>query len=910
MPKKTKVREQLPSLLEMLRRLTGSGSLSSALKGLMGQLESLGGATKYLYAPQQDGSFKPLDPETQKQLSDSYTNAMILSKQVFSISADKPSLRDLTGKIMDMLEADMSIFKGEIPDNISLPELVEQKGLGNFADMNTKLPEGMEPIARVDIEIPAESSLSIEKGAMSKRKLVSFTDENGVEHKGYYTSGVELDLKKNIGLDFCEARANYPQYSDYLRLLESYYAEDKGYVNGNKTLPGFSQGDMAALNEDPDFVKMHEELNQKLSSTMLTQKTYFNSMGAEAGETIETRNVAMTRMAELMGTPKLLAKSFPMRLKQGDLIDSGVFMENAEGIDIAKLQPGSPMENFTEEVYSYGPGLKSLSQIEVLDYICGNVDRHTGNMFYHFENIDGKPRFTGVTGIDNDMSFISANERNSNSFISNEYSLRDLSCISKSQADFIRSFDPDQVGEALKGCRLSSNDVAGVVQRIEALKARIENNEIPVYTDEDFNGKTLSDLEKGINIFNKVKSDLIGEKISNRFARNENKAPGRFIHGERTVITDEQMKSSQEGATRKQTWEEWNAIHGHESGKRKIIMDRLEMADELKAEQAERSKVQDPFRQDRLGEFKDKINALDKSFNKANHFFGGSDEFEKAIDAFDDLKVLIEKGLNTPEKDMQFLEDAKEQLSYTIEAAKALKEKTAGSTRANQADRHSFASKLEEFSNSLMQEIKDYDMARLQNQDELIDAQRTGAAKEAFVFQRDNFGGEYNPGLDSEIIPYTIKNGIDQLANSIYSNNAMEPEKALDLTAAVLVNESIKHAAKQNPNKTASLTDGKNRALLEYYKNDPQVQELARDLVANPQGFAKDLVKGNMDTVYQQFIASKAALGTEMMFMKAAGREQNGPVNNGLENTNESLSNPQNGPPELQKKNDGRVLGQ
>ena len=46
-----------------------------------------------------------------------------------------------------------------------------------------------------------------------------------------------------------------------------------------------------------------------------------------------------------------------------------------------------------------------MANLQVLDYICGNVDRHHGNMMYQFEEKDGKVVLTGVCGFDNDSSF-------------------------------------------------------------------------------------------------------------------------------------------------------------------------------------------------------------------------------------------------------------------------------------------------------------------------------------------------------------------------------------------------------------------------------------------------------------------------------------------------------------------------
>ena len=48
-----------------------------------------------------------------------------------------------------------------------------------------------------------------------------------------------------------------------------------------------------------------------------------------------------------------------------------------------------------------GKVLQQLSDIEVLDFICGNVDRHMGNLIYTVEN----NKIVSVKGVDNDSSF-------------------------------------------------------------------------------------------------------------------------------------------------------------------------------------------------------------------------------------------------------------------------------------------------------------------------------------------------------------------------------------------------------------------------------------------------------------------------------------------------------------------------
>ena len=50
--------------------------------------------------------------------------------------------------------------------------------------------------------------------------------------------------------------------------------------------------------------------------------------------------------------------------------------------------------------------MHQITDLQVLDYICGNTDRHTGNMVYQFRRSgSGKIILGGIKGIDNDCSF-------------------------------------------------------------------------------------------------------------------------------------------------------------------------------------------------------------------------------------------------------------------------------------------------------------------------------------------------------------------------------------------------------------------------------------------------------------------------------------------------------------------------
>lgn len=120
------------------------------------------------------------------------------------------------------------------------------------------------------------------------------------------------------------------------------------------------------------------------------------------------RNVATSRIAELLGVGSIVAHSEKMVIKEGDKTREGCFMEFAEGTDFSSKKE-TTMRMVAENVeFSRNPGFyKDQSTIEMLDVLCGQMDRNPGNMFYKLSEPgpDGKRNVIGLQGIDNDLAF-------------------------------------------------------------------------------------------------------------------------------------------------------------------------------------------------------------------------------------------------------------------------------------------------------------------------------------------------------------------------------------------------------------------------------------------------------------------------------------------------------------------------
>ncbi len=138
-------------------------------------------------------------------------------------------------------------------------------------------------------------------------------------------------------------------------------------------------------------------------SKLVTRKELAKDAGIEYGEGLAKRNVATARLASLLGIPKLVTDSAMVNLtnkQDGNTVSElGIVTVKASGSTLSDiLKDGLPVQ-FTESV------LKDLIHLQIFDTICGQIDRNPSNLFYTYEERDGKRFLTHVTGIDSDMAF-------------------------------------------------------------------------------------------------------------------------------------------------------------------------------------------------------------------------------------------------------------------------------------------------------------------------------------------------------------------------------------------------------------------------------------------------------------------------------------------------------------------------
>lgn len=118
---------------------------------------------------------------------------------------------------------------------------------------------------------------------------------------------------------------------------------------------------------------------------------------------LSDRNVATSRMAEYLGAGEVIAHSKTALIERDGKLVRGNIMKKAKGksyYDAIKYAFDECIGiKFTRKA------IVQAQKLQFLDYICGQTDRHAENLFVTYEESRNHVVITGVTGIDNDMSF-------------------------------------------------------------------------------------------------------------------------------------------------------------------------------------------------------------------------------------------------------------------------------------------------------------------------------------------------------------------------------------------------------------------------------------------------------------------------------------------------------------------------
>ena len=255
----------------------------------------------------------------------------------------------------------------------------------------------------------------------------------------------------------------------------------------------------AGLNEKKVYPKVFEAMKKGLTAYVNKDSSVLISGGIlklKDGDRVDQRNSAMSAVAALLGKPGLIVRSNNMKYldENGNAVE-GTFTDYAEGLDLFSHDGAKYLRYINDRPFAPPCGItSSLADLQVLDYICGNVDRHGGNLTFLVDKDGG---FIGVQGIDNDSAF--GHNRPGTQMVHNRLLGTDhLQVITREMADKVNALTPDMLRFALRGRGLSEQEIKASCDRLADLKTAIRERSKTAKTTGDVKsaGKRLCIMEK------------------------------------------------------------------------------------------------------------------------------------------------------------------------------------------------------------------------------------------------------------------------------------------------------------------------------------------------------------------------------------------------------------------------------
>ncbi len=443
------------------------------------------------YERNEKGELPTLTEEDFNKIRDGYQN-VLAEMNAYSTQLGQ------SGHPLDMHRMElMASFRDRMGQDLVTLEAGRQLGLSTLPNL---MLGGDLPTAEI------EGVPEIFGDLANSRMRVSLPGNGGEVEEGFFTatSAVETDIPGLFNRVLDQHMGDRPEWKEFVTKL---YQHDQGGNLSSISMLNSFENDMAQTvdqsgffdawvgDEDPQFKALYQRCrSHELSLAILKfAKDYaaqlgivkeYNAQGLSSGN-LDKRNSAMSTMAEMMKRSGLVAPARSVKVKVGGKELVGTFMKFAEGEDLSQVQQDSPLTKVNVEDMLTPESVSSVADLQVLDYVCGNVDRHQKNMFYKLDTTDPQhPKCVGVQGIDNDFSFCAHAEGKSMADIVN------MKIIRKETADTLFSMKPEMIKTVLSKYDLSQTETFAVLKRIGELKQAVENGTLKVVTDEQI--KTMN----------------------------------------------------------------------------------------------------------------------------------------------------------------------------------------------------------------------------------------------------------------------------------------------------------------------------------------------------------------------------------------------------------------------------------
>lgn len=216
-----------------------------------------------------------------------------------------------------------------------------------------------------------------------------------------HKTAVEQDLDRKLFEGFSRAVNDTIQSEQGVRLWENmrdifnYMRADVAHLLDKKVSPLNAFIRSIPKLHRPQFRQFFLEAYKKENCRSIAGE----NAHIKEGRNLSRRNVATSRLAELLGIEDLIAASRTVVIKKDGRRIRGNVMDQAKGQEESAIK--RVKSTYSEEAED------QLICLQYFDLICGQIDRHYGNFLLDTEvKSEGEGKtINGICAIDNDMSF-------------------------------------------------------------------------------------------------------------------------------------------------------------------------------------------------------------------------------------------------------------------------------------------------------------------------------------------------------------------------------------------------------------------------------------------------------------------------------------------------------------------------
>lgn len=494
MPPEFPSKQEREKLIEELTKDGKERNANDRYKNYIASLRTLNTMMDHYYTADADGNVQPLDQDGKDKLTRAILDTANLGETFLADVQRQGGKLDtgtpgLVTRMQGMMSQDYEMLSLYDPEN-----------------MEMTLPE-IQQDARTQVVDLRGVSLGKMGNAQSSRIPMTVVDEKGRKRSGVFTKASHVSILKPFK-DMAEKVAT--EYGDpsikqqieelipnYRKYLQEKYNKGKKPLIGNvnpkdandEMILGEIYQQMVAVERTASFTDILQRagmdgklpsnvsfaLNREMTRLALEPANWINGvdLGLKEGARLDQRNSAMSAVANLLGVPKLVAHSTNMKCidEEGNVVE-GTFMAKGVGLDLRGKGNERLFSQVDNEPFEQESNLnKDLADMQVLDFICGNVDRYSGNLFYTVDEKTGK--ITGAQGIDNDSSFglYSSGKDGRNFRLAGTDS---LTVVSEDMAKTIRSISPEMLKFTLRGRGLTDQEIQAACGRLQEVKDAVK----------------------------------------------------------------------------------------------------------------------------------------------------------------------------------------------------------------------------------------------------------------------------------------------------------------------------------------------------------------------------------------------------------------------------------------------------